>query len=452
MLSLDEALTRLLALARPTDTETIPLDAALGRVLVEPRMRAPISVPPFDNSAMDGYAVRAADTPGELAAGCGDRRPAPYAGTPSCGRYRPADHDRWTHAVRRGHGGAHRGCSRAGWSRQTAGCTRRVCPPAGSDTPKVPRSACRAGSRPPGIAVLASLGIGPGWRSDADRSSPCSRPGTSSCRPGTRWPRARSTMRTGLRWRPPFSTPGGPRRRLAVVRDDASAVADALHEASGESDLVITSGGVSVGTSRSCAFGARAAGEPGLLADRRPAGQATGGRHLRGRVVVGLPGNPVSALVTFELFVRRVHPPGRWGWTATGGCACAHGRSVLSPRIRPPRVPARDGPAGGRRRSAPVPQAVRGQPSSGRSRRPMGCSSCPRASRPQTRRASTRRSSPGVCHDRTQPPRRRRRAAHGRRVGEADERSSCGRGGDGPHGDPKRSPCSSMPAGLRVMH
>src|ERR1700731_972958 len=43
-----------------TETETVPLAAAYGRVMASD-ITAPISLPPFDNSAVDGYAVRAAD-------------------------------------------------------------------------------------------------------------------------------------------------------------------------------------------------------------------------------------------------------------------------------------------------------------------------------------------------------------------------------------------------------
>lgn len=55
-LSLDEALSRLLAQPWPTPTlETLPLSQALGRVLAQ-EIIAPVNVPPFDNSAMDGWA------------------------------------------------------------------------------------------------------------------------------------------------------------------------------------------------------------------------------------------------------------------------------------------------------------------------------------------------------------------------------------------------------------
>ena len=61
MLSFDEALEKLLAGATPvTETKAMPTIAAAGRVLAEAQYST-LSVPPLDNSAMDGYAVRAAD-------------------------------------------------------------------------------------------------------------------------------------------------------------------------------------------------------------------------------------------------------------------------------------------------------------------------------------------------------------------------------------------------------
>ena len=60
MLSVAEARQRILAKVRVLEAETLPLNAALGRVLAED-VEAAGPVPPFANSAMDGYAVRAAD-------------------------------------------------------------------------------------------------------------------------------------------------------------------------------------------------------------------------------------------------------------------------------------------------------------------------------------------------------------------------------------------------------
>ena len=61
LLNVDEALDQLLAGARPVpETETVPTLSATGRVLAAAQ-RSTMNVPPMDNSAMDGYAVRAAD-------------------------------------------------------------------------------------------------------------------------------------------------------------------------------------------------------------------------------------------------------------------------------------------------------------------------------------------------------------------------------------------------------
>lgn len=65
LLSLDRALDRILEHARPLRTETVPVAEASGRVLREPAY-ARVDLPPFPSSAMDGFAVHSADVPGEL--------------------------------------------------------------------------------------------------------------------------------------------------------------------------------------------------------------------------------------------------------------------------------------------------------------------------------------------------------------------------------------------------
>ena len=60
MISVEEALGRITAAFAPLEAETVPLAAALGRVLAED-VAAKLSQPPVAVSAMDGYAVRAAD-------------------------------------------------------------------------------------------------------------------------------------------------------------------------------------------------------------------------------------------------------------------------------------------------------------------------------------------------------------------------------------------------------
>ncbi len=65
LLSVEEALERILERVSPLPTETVPLASAAGRVLAEAALAA-VDLPPFASSAMDGFAVRAADVPGVL--------------------------------------------------------------------------------------------------------------------------------------------------------------------------------------------------------------------------------------------------------------------------------------------------------------------------------------------------------------------------------------------------
>ena len=63
MISVEEARERILAFFRRLEPVQVPLLEALGQVLAE-NVIAPFDIPPLDNTAMDGYAVRAADTSG----------------------------------------------------------------------------------------------------------------------------------------------------------------------------------------------------------------------------------------------------------------------------------------------------------------------------------------------------------------------------------------------------
>src|SRR5438132_9754252 len=63
--TIDEALAIVLAQVRPLEAEPVPVDEAAGRWSAGDAI-AGVDLPPFDSSAMDGYAVRSADTPGVL--------------------------------------------------------------------------------------------------------------------------------------------------------------------------------------------------------------------------------------------------------------------------------------------------------------------------------------------------------------------------------------------------
>ena len=80
MLSVEEALAQILTKVRPLPTERVDLVASLGRVLAE-TVRSRRVIPPWPNSSMDGYAVRASDTRPGAALTVIDAREAelPYA-------------------------------------------------------------------------------------------------------------------------------------------------------------------------------------------------------------------------------------------------------------------------------------------------------------------------------------------------------------------------------------
>ena len=68
LISVEEAQRLVLERVEPLPAEEVSLSDALGRVLAEPATAA-VDLPPFDSSAMDGFAVRSADTPGRLPVG-----------------------------------------------------------------------------------------------------------------------------------------------------------------------------------------------------------------------------------------------------------------------------------------------------------------------------------------------------------------------------------------------
>ncbi|HEY2219418.1 MAG TPA: hypothetical protein VGH35_08755, partial [Gaiellaceae bacterium] len=65
LLSIDEAIGLILSRVTALDAEEVPLADAAGRVTAE-RAHSAVDLPPFASSAMDGFALRAADTPGTL--------------------------------------------------------------------------------------------------------------------------------------------------------------------------------------------------------------------------------------------------------------------------------------------------------------------------------------------------------------------------------------------------
>jgi molybdopterin molybdotransferase len=303
LISLDEAIGLVLEHVLPLDAEPVPLDRAAGRVLAEPA-QARTDLPPFPSSAMDGYAVRSADTPGSLR----------VVGKIAAGR--PAE-----------------GSLAAGEAMAIA--TGGVVPEGadavvpieevaeGEETVEVPAAAAAAHVRPRAGDVRAGDEIlAAGTRLAPAHIGALAAAGIAKVT-ATRRPRA-AVLATGTELRPPGAElrPGeiyeANGRLLAAALDQAGAdvvvldpVADdedahrrALERALA-ADLVVTSGGVSVGPHdlvRSVArdLGVREVFWRVAVKPGKPVSFGVGGRTL----LFGLPGNPVSTLVGFELFVR----------------------------------------------------------------------------------------------------------------------------------------------------
>ena len=304
MLSLDEAYGRLLARAHLTDAERVSLADAVGRVLVEPTVVAAVDVPPFANSAMDGFALRSADAPGELrlagevTAGAADL-PTVEAGT----------------AVRIMTGAPiPRGADTVVPLEEATEGLDIVSVPDGVLSGRHIRAAAhdtRAGEEIciPGtltaakIGVLASLGIG---EVEVRRRPVVAilSTGNELVGPGEPLGPGQIHDANGAALAAAVVEAGGIPLLLPRQRDEAGPIESALTDAARAADLVVTSGGVSVGLHDYVRTVLERNGSLDFWRIAVQPGKPLAVGALGGVTVIGLPGNPVSALVTFELFVR----------------------------------------------------------------------------------------------------------------------------------------------------
>jgi molybdopterin molybdotransferase len=304
LISLEEALARIFEQVRPLDAEPVPLAAAAGRVIADD-VRSLVDLPPFASSAMDGFAVRSSDTPGRLsvvariAAGV----PAPRALEPgeamgiATGGVVPDGADAVIpieYVVESDNGVG---------IEQTVGRGDNVRP-RGSDI-SAGDVVVSQGSRlgPAQVGALAAAGL--------VEVSATRRPrvvllatGTELRRPGEPLGPGEVYEANGVLLATAFASAGADVVTLPTVADDAAAHRRAL-ESGLEADVLVTSGGVSVGPHDLVR---------GLLAELgveeifwglavKPGKPLAFG--VRGSTLVfGLPGNPVSSLVGAEVFVR----------------------------------------------------------------------------------------------------------------------------------------------------
>jgi molybdopterin molybdotransferase len=301
---MEEAQRLVLERVQLLPTEVVPSGESVGRVLAEPA-RARVDLPPFPSSAMDGFAVRASDTPGELDIGF---RIA--AGRPATRSLEPGE------AMGIATGGVvpdgadavipvecvveHDNKVEVGEAVAPGANVR----PSGGDA-RAGEIVVEAGTRiaPPHVGALAAAGLAEVVCGQRPRAAVIST-GTELRRPGERLGPGEIYESNGVLLAAQLASAGAVVERAITVEDDESAHRAALEDAL-DADVVLTSGGVSVGPHDLVRriehdLGVeevfwRVAVKPG-----KPLAFGVRGRTL----VFGLPGNPVSSLVGFELFVR----------------------------------------------------------------------------------------------------------------------------------------------------
>jgi len=307
MLSADQLLDALLERAHGvTETETVALAQALGRVLAAPQTSA-ITVPPMDNSAMDGYAVRVADvTVAGVRLPVSQRILAGTVGQP----LRPGS------AARIFTGAPVPPGADAVLMQEYCEATGEdvvinVMPHPGENIRRagediqtgaqILAAGTRIGAAEMGLAASVGLAELPVFRK---LKVACFFTGDELVTPGT-------PLQSGQIYNSNRYTLSGLVNGLGcelidlgIVPDTLEATEVALARASREADVVITSGGVSVGE----ADYVKAAVEKLGRVEMWKVAMKPGKPLVYGRVndtdFIGLPGNPVSAFVTFGLFVR----------------------------------------------------------------------------------------------------------------------------------------------------
>ncbi len=320
LLSVSDALDRILAVFNPLPGERVALDSALSRVLAE-NVTAETDLPPFPNSAMDGYAVRSSDVEaasgsaptslvvvGDISAGEGS--PAPIgpgqamrimtgaALPPGADAVVPVeltslpaamageglpDHVTVVKAVKAGD-----------FVRRAGQDVRR-------DT-RVLSAGLRL--RPQDIAMLAALGVA--------KPLVHQRPKVAIISSGDELvqvdqPLGPGQIRdaNGYGIEAAVRLAGADPLRLRIAKDARGEIRERLANAvQAEADLIVSSAGVSMGAKDFVRVVLEAEGRLEFWrVDIRPGKPLAFGSY-QGVPFIGLPGNPVSALVTFEVFVR----------------------------------------------------------------------------------------------------------------------------------------------------
>jgi molybdopterin molybdotransferase len=303
----DEARALLLERVSPLPAETLALTSALSGRTVAADVHAAHDLPPFDNSAMDGYAVRAVDAGEELPiaggsfAGDDPVRLEPHtAMTIATGAPLPGGADAVVPVEKARVSGER--VSFEGPVKLGDHVRRR-----GTDVP-AHSVLVSAGSRlrPLALAAIATGGV------DEVRCHRSPRvcvvvTGDELVPPGEPLAHGQIHESNSILIASRCRQAGAEVVRVVHVPDDAEATRSALSLALGEADVVITSGGVSVGTRDHVKPALAELGVEQLFwrIAVQP-GRPTWCGLRDGRVVIGLPGNPLSVLVGLELLLLPV--------------------------------------------------------------------------------------------------------------------------------------------------
>ncbi len=317
MISVDEARERILEHFQPLEPEKVPILEALDRVLAED-IYSDIDIPPFSNSAMDGYALRSGDTVGasrkspvtlevvaDLAAGHTThlkvepgRAIRIMTGAPLPEGAEAVVRFEETSEGLRGSWGA------------TVEVYKEVSPrenvrPAGEDVRKGELVLAKGTVlRPQELGVLASLG-----RPEVEVIR---RPRVAILATGDELVGIDEEIGPGqIRNSNEYSTAaqviryGGCPVRLGIARDRVEELKAKIEEGlAAEVDLFLTSAGVSVGEYDVVKEVLASEGEMDFWQVNMKPGKPLAFGHIQGVPLIGLPGNPVSAMVSFEQFAR----------------------------------------------------------------------------------------------------------------------------------------------------
>lgn len=302
MISVEQALAHVLALAPAPRPETVALEHAHGRVLLEPAVAA-MTQPPFDASAMDGYALRRADLPGPL-----DVIGTSAAGHPWGGEARPGTAIRIFTGAPVPTGYDHvelqenilREDDRITVQTRSTGSNIRA---RGNDF--------AAGDRvEPGhilgaaqIGLLAAMNVADVTVARAPQVVILTG-GDELVPPGTTPAPGQIISSNDLAVAALAREAGAVPRILPIARDTPDSLRDSFRTAEG-ADLLVTIGGASVGDHDLIAG---IAAEQGIVQSFYKVALRPGKPLMAGRMgagaMLGLPGNPVSAMVCGILFMQ----------------------------------------------------------------------------------------------------------------------------------------------------